>query len=198
MISISRVYGEISPGYRILVDRLWPRTIKKESIDYWAKEIAPSNELRKWYGHIPDRFEEFREKYQIELNRNPAVQPVILLCREQNVVLLYAAMDEKRNNAAVLKDWLEDRPEIRIERINEMENRLNRVCEYLRTRAGDVKEEVRILDEYYRSPLWRADFEADESGKLPAELPRGVLSEDAVYNALDSFSAGHYIRKRSV
>ena len=68
-----------------------------------------------------------------------------------------------------------------------MEERLNRVQEYLKTGTGDVKEDIRILEEYYRSPSWRVDFEADEAGELPPDLLRGVLSEDAVYNALESF-----------
>ena len=187
MISISRVYGEIPPGYRILVDRLWPRGIKKESIDYWAKETAPSAELRKWFGHVPERYEEFREKYLKELDGNPAGQELMELCEGQDVVLLYAARDEERNNAVILKEWLESRPDGRIERIREMEERLNRVQEYLKTGTGDVKEDIRILEEYYRSPSWRVDFEADEAGELPPDLLRGVLSEDAVYNALESF-----------
>ena len=187
MILISRVYGEIPPGYRILVDRLWPRGVKKENIDCRAKEIAPSDELRRWFGHVPERYEEFREKYLKELDGNPAAQKLMELCAEQNVVLLYAARDEERNNAVVLKEWLESRPDGRIERIREMEERLNRVQEYLKTGTGDVKEDIRILEEYYRSPLWRSDFEADEAGELPSNLLRGVLSEDAVYNALESF-----------
>ena len=72
----------------------------------------------------------------------------------------------------------------RIQRIREMEARLNRITEWLETGSGDVREDIRLLDEYYRSPLWREDFEADEAGELPTDLPRGVLSEDAVYNAL--------------
>ncbi len=75
----------------------------------------------------------------------------------------------------------------RLRRISEMEARLNRLRAWLEQPAGDVREDVRLLDAYYRSPLWRADFEADEAGALPADLPRGVLSEDAVYNALTAY-----------
>ena len=66
-----------------------------------------------------------------------------------------------------------------------MEARLNRIIAWLDDPSGDVTEDIRILDAYYRSPLWRSDFEADEAGKLPADLPRGVLSEDGIYNVLE-------------
>ena len=72
-----------------------------------------------------------------------------------------------------------------IRRIEEMEARLNRIIAWLDDPSGDVTEDIRILDAYYRSPLWRSDFEADEAGKLPADLPRGVLSEDGIYNVLE-------------
>lgn len=76
----------------------------------------------------------------------------------------------------------------RIERIREMEARLNRIKEWLERSGPSVEEDVRILDEYYQGSLWRSDFEADEAGKLPADLPRGVLSEDAVYNVLTEYA----------
>ena len=75
----------------------------------------------------------------------------------------------------------------RIERVREMEARLNRIKEGLASSGPSVDEDVRILEEYYQSPLWRLDFEADEAGELPADLPRGVLSEDAVYNVLAEY-----------
>ena len=75
----------------------------------------------------------------------------------------------------------------RITRIKEMETHLNRLIAWLKDGTGDVSEDARILDEYYHSPLWRSDFEADEAGELPADLPRGVLSEDAIYNALEEY-----------
>lgn len=106
-ISIKRVYlpAEDSDGYRVLVDRLWPRGIKKEDarIDLWAKALAPSAELRKWFNHIPERFEAFSEKYKEELKANPAVAPVLdELCQHDKVTLLYGAKDEQHNNAVVL------------------------------------------------------------------------------------------------
>lgn len=106
-ISIKRVYlpAEDSDGYRVLVDRLWPRGIKKEDarIDLWAKALSPSAELRKWFNHIPERFEAFSEKYKEELKANPAVAPVLDELRQHDkVTLLYGAKDEQHNNAVVL------------------------------------------------------------------------------------------------
>lgn len=100
-------------GFRILADRLWPRGIRKENagIDLWAKEIAPSPELRKWFGHDPERFEEFRARYLKELSGNQQAQTLSVMVNEKlqtsNVTLLYAAKDTAMNNAAVLKEWLE-------------------------------------------------------------------------------------------
>ena len=106
-ISIKRVYlpAEDSDGYRVLVDRLWPRGIKKENakIDLWAKALAPSAELRKWFNHIPERFEEFSKKYVEELKGNPEVAPILDELRQHDkVTLLYGAKDEQHNNAVVL------------------------------------------------------------------------------------------------
>ena len=96
-----------SGGYRILVDRLWPRGVKKDNVDLWMKDIAPSDDLRKWFGHIPERFDEFESRYMAELESNPAAEELGDLCCSRDVVLLYAAKDEERNNAVVLKKWLE-------------------------------------------------------------------------------------------
>lgn len=112
-----RVY-ELNPdtaGYRILVDRLWPRGLRKEALSpfVWAKDIAPTNDLRKWYGHAPDRFEEFTRKYREELENNPDadkfVKDVGDILKDQDVLLLFAAKDKEANQAAVLKKWLEER-----------------------------------------------------------------------------------------
>lgn len=100
-------------GFRILADRLWPRGIRKENagIDLWAKDVAPSQELRKWYGHDPERAEEFRSRYLNELSADPEAQNLKEIVKEKlltgNVTLLYAAKDTAMNNAAVLKEWLE-------------------------------------------------------------------------------------------
>lgn len=101
-------------GFRILVDRLWPRGIKKEKadVDLWAKEIAPSNELRKWFSHDPEKYDEFKELYIKELKSNPQSQKFKDLCTQKlkdlNVTLLYAAKNEKFNQAVVLKEWLDE------------------------------------------------------------------------------------------
>ena len=112
-IQCIRIYDKsVSGGFRILVDRLWPRGIRKEDagIDLWIKEIAPSNELRKWFGHDPERYDEFSARYRQELDASPAAEDFLELCREklagQDVILLYAAKDEEHNNAAVLREWL--------------------------------------------------------------------------------------------
>ena len=114
-LNCKRIYDvpDNEDGFRILVDRLWPRGIKKETagIDLWAKEIAPSDELRKWYGHEPERFQEFRARYLEELASNPDAtefsSSVKAKLGAESVTLLYAAKDIKRNNAVILKDWLE-------------------------------------------------------------------------------------------
>ena len=119
-IILHRIYDKsITPeGIRILIDRLWPRGIKKEdaNLDYWFKEVAPSSELRKWFGHKPERFEEFRLKYLQEL-RNDEVkcQKVDEICQmldENNVILLYGAKDIEKNHAVVLKEEILNRCEM--------------------------------------------------------------------------------------
>ena len=113
-ISIKRIYDEPSPqdGYRILVDRLWPRGVSKEraALDLWMKAIAPSPELRRWFGHDPERFDEFAEQYRRELDVNTeAVDELERVCSEHDAVtLLYAAKDPIINHAAVLQDYLEN------------------------------------------------------------------------------------------
>lgn len=109
-----RVY-DLDPettGYRILVDRLWPRGLRKETLMpfFWAKELAPSNELRKWFGHIPERFPEFSERYRAELAASPSARELAEkihgLLAGQDVLLLYAARSREVNHAVVLKGWL--------------------------------------------------------------------------------------------
>lgn len=96
-------------GARILIDRLWPRGVKKEdaAIDEWLKEIAPSTELRKWFGHDPERWPEFRRRYQSELRRHPdGFERLRALARRGRITLVYAAHDEAHNDAVVLRDLL--------------------------------------------------------------------------------------------
>ena len=106
-ISIKRIYEmpESTDGTRILVDRLWPRGITKEKakIDLWLKEAAPSTELRKWFGHDPEKWSEFKEKYRAELKDNAALAELYKLSSKGKVTLVYAAKDENHNNAAALR-----------------------------------------------------------------------------------------------
>jgi uncharacterized protein YeaO (DUF488 family) len=93
-------------GYRILVDRLWPRGLSKEAaaIDEWMKEIAPSAELRRWFGHDPDKWREFRRRYERELRaREALVDAIAALAARRRVTLVYGARDEAHNDAVVLE-----------------------------------------------------------------------------------------------
>lgn len=108
---LKRVYETPSAedGTRILVDRLWPRglTKAKARVDLWLKAIAPSTELRQWFGHDPDRWAEFQSRYRAELEANPdAVAELIAALRRGLATLVYGARDETRNDAVVLADWL--------------------------------------------------------------------------------------------
>ena len=110
-MKIKRAYApaEESDGYRILVDRLWPRGISKEKaqIDLWLKSVAPSNELRKWFGHDPEKFPEFEQRYRAELAGSGALGELRAVLREHpDATLLFAAHDEEHNNAVVLKELL--------------------------------------------------------------------------------------------
>lgn len=111
MLFIKRIYDLPSDddGFRILVDRLWPRGVSKEKakIDLWLKEIAPSNELRKWFGHEPGKWVEFKRRYFDELKNNSAVNLLRDYMKKGRVTLLYSAKDEKYNNAVALKEFLE-------------------------------------------------------------------------------------------
>ena len=114
MISIKRIYEEPAPedGYRVLVDKIWPRGVSKEKakLDYWAKEITPSTELRVFFGHNPDKFGVFSDKYILELETNEASADFIRLLKnkmkEGNITLLYSARDINANQAVVLKEWV--------------------------------------------------------------------------------------------
>ncbi len=110
-IKTKRVYekSENEDGYRILVDRLWPRGLTKEkaNVDLWLKEIAPSTELRKWFGHEPAKWNDFKKKYVAELKEN--IEPVSVLkekMKKRTVTLLYGAKDEEHNEALVLLNYI--------------------------------------------------------------------------------------------
>lgn len=112
MIRTKRVYDLPSKedGCRVLVDRLWPRGVSKADaqIDEWLKDVAPSDELRRWFGHVPAKWEEFKSRYFKELAKKPAILEQ-LRAKERNgvVTLVYGAKDVKHNNAAALKEYLE-------------------------------------------------------------------------------------------
>lgn len=112
-IKIKRIYEDASKndGFRILVDRIWPRGVSKKDakLDEWMKEIAPSTELRKWFDHKEDRFAEFEKKYYKELeNRPELIEELLKKAKEKRLTLLYGAKDETHNQAAVLKDFIEN------------------------------------------------------------------------------------------
>jgi uncharacterized protein YeaO (DUF488 family) len=111
---IKRVYEPASPadGMRILVDRLWPRGLKKTDarLTSWMKDIAPSPPLRKWFAHDPERFVEFRRRYTAELRRNPLLPELRKAGRGHLITLLYGARDPKVNHAVVLLSALRGRP----------------------------------------------------------------------------------------
>ena len=115
MIVIKRVYlpAEEHDGTRFLVERLWPRGVRKDSLvlDGWLKDVAPSTTLRRWFGHDPARWQEFRERYAAELDARPdAWAPIVKASRLGTVTLLYSAHDVEHNNAVALKAYLEARP----------------------------------------------------------------------------------------
>jgi uncharacterized protein YeaO (DUF488 family) len=113
MLKIKRVYepAEASDGVRFLVERLWPRGMKKESLKMkaWLKEVAPGPSLRKWYSHDPDKWEEFQRRYRAELESNPeSWQPILEEAKLSDVTLLYSARDTEHNSALLLKSFLEE------------------------------------------------------------------------------------------
>ena len=113
-ISLKRAYLQPvdEDGQRILVERLWPRGLTKDkaAIDHWVKNIAPTPELRKWYGHEPDRWPEFQRRYRDELGANSdEVLALESLCANGQVAFIFAAKDEGRNSAVVLREFLMER-----------------------------------------------------------------------------------------
>jgi uncharacterized protein YeaO (DUF488 family) len=113
MVKIKRVYDhpEKGDGKRVLVDRLWPRGVKKEDagLDLWLKDIAPSNGLRRWFSHDPSKWQEFKERYRKELDSSQKIiEDLRKESRRGTVTLLFAAKDTERNNAVVLKEMIEE------------------------------------------------------------------------------------------
>ena len=115
-ILIKRIYSPMTlgDGYRVLVDRLWPRGLSKEKacLDEWNKGIAPTASLRQWFGHLPDRFPKFTEDYRNELDQNDEAHAFAVKCKslleKSPVTLLYGARDESHNHAIVLQHWLQE------------------------------------------------------------------------------------------
>ncbi len=120
MIRVKRVYDQVETddGTRILVDRLWPRGMKRESLklDQWIKDVAPSEELRRWFGHDPAKWQEFQQRYFDELNKKAEIwHPILAAARQNPVTLLFSAKDVQHNNAVALKEYLE-----RVQNIEQM------------------------------------------------------------------------------
>ena len=114
MIQIKRVYDPLAKedGARFLVERLWPRGMKKDALqmDAWCKNLAPSGDLRRWFNHDPAKWKEFQRRYRAELGDNPAAcQPLLDAVKQGNITLLYSAHDTKHNSALALKSYLEER-----------------------------------------------------------------------------------------
>ncbi|GJM41978.1 MAG: hypothetical protein DHS20C20_22600 [Ardenticatenaceae bacterium] len=114
MIQLKRAYDkpEKADGRRFLVDRLWPRGVKKENLalSVWLKEVAPSNELRHWFGHDPQKWPDFQQRYRDELDAKPeSIQPLLTAAQEGKIMLVYGARDTKHNDAVVLKAYLEEK-----------------------------------------------------------------------------------------
>lgn len=111
MIQVKRVYEKPArnDGARFLVDRLWPRGLTKEALrlDEWRKEVAPSDALRRWFGHKPEKWKDFQKRYFAELDqKREAWEPILKAARRGNLTLLFSARDAERNNAVALRDYL--------------------------------------------------------------------------------------------
>ncbi len=112
-VQIKRIYdpAQAGDGYRVLIDHVWPRGVSRERarLDEWARELAPSDELRRWFDHVPGRFEEFRARYRAELaGQAEAIEKLRERAVDGRLTVLYAARDREHNNAAVLAELLRD------------------------------------------------------------------------------------------
>jgi uncharacterized protein YeaO (DUF488 family) len=130
MIRIKRVYESVQPddGWRIVVERLWPRGVRKEALDAdadaWLKDVAPSTALRKWFGHREERWDEFRRRYRKELSANPDSWSSILSADKRGTVtLLYSARDREHNGAVVLRQYLIERSQTRASKSKQSNSR---------------------------------------------------------------------------
>jgi uncharacterized protein YeaO (DUF488 family) len=114
MITLKRAYEPVAreDGTRFLVERLWPRGVRKDALrlDAWLKDVAPSTKLRQWFGHDPEKWPEFQRRYRAELDRNTeALEPILQAARRGRVTLIYSSPDQEHNNAVVLKTYIESR-----------------------------------------------------------------------------------------
>jgi uncharacterized protein YeaO (DUF488 family) len=113
MIELQRVYEHRTPhGARFLVERLWPRGVRKDSLHFssWLKDVAPSDALRRWFRHDVTKWQEFQRRYRNELDQHPeAWAPLLNAARAGNIVLLYSSHDVEHNNAVVLRDYLNEK-----------------------------------------------------------------------------------------
>lgn len=112
MIAIERIYEPVEPddGKRVLVDRVWPRGVSKEraALDDWLPEAGPSTDLRKWFGHDPERWPEFRQRYRKELAGAPHMSDLTEIARKEKLTLLYSARDTEYNQAVVLAEFISE------------------------------------------------------------------------------------------
>lgn len=119
MIKVKRVYDPEEPddGKRYLVERLWPRGVKRDALHLygWLKDLAPSTELRRWFGHDPSKWQQFQQRYRAELEQADAIaiKELIAAAKTGNITLLYSARDREHNNALVLKSFLEEQLEVK-------------------------------------------------------------------------------------
>lgn len=113
IVGLKRIYERpgITDGKRVLVDRLWPRGVKRSTsnVDIWLKDVAPSDELRQWFAHEPDKWVEFKSRYKKELNGSKAFMELLALIRANDVTILYAAKDTEHNNAVALIGFLKEK-----------------------------------------------------------------------------------------
>ena len=112
-VQTNRVYepADRADGYRVLIDHVWPRGVSREraQLDHWARELAPSDELRKWFDHVPERFAAFRARYRRELSGHAEqIDTLRDRAKTSRVTIVYAARDEEHNNAAVLAELMRD------------------------------------------------------------------------------------------
>ncbi len=112
-IRTRRAYEDMADndGFRVLVDRIWPRGVSKKDLelDDWCKDVAPSDKLREWFGHDPEKWGEFQRRYRNELDQNDAFNALLNKARDGRVTLIYGAKDETHNNAVALRDYLREK-----------------------------------------------------------------------------------------